>query len=228
VHEVAGEPLAHAKLLRKPNVRRSVVDEAMFAELLANTDPHFQPVMLFAYDTGMRKREVLDLKWSLVDLKAGVVRLAPQDTKGGESRTVYLTSRVRAALAELPRALHDGYVFMNPSTWTAWADVRTLFLRACRRAGIEGLWFHDLRRSFVTNARRRGIAESVVMKMSGHRTRAVFDRYNIVSEADLAEAIVRLEAGQTVVRQDSVKVQNERYKSEKPSQLCAEKASVSS
>jgi integrase len=112
-------------------------------------------------------------------LEAGVVRLAPQDTKGGESRIVYLTGRVRAAFRELPRGLHDGNVFLNPQTGKPWRDVRTLFGGAFRRAGIEGLWFHDLRRSFVTNARRRGIPESVVMRMSGHRTRAVFDRYNI-------------------------------------------------
>jgi integrase len=47
-------------------------------------------------------------------------------------------------------------------------------------AGLRGLWFHDLRRSFITRARRVGVPESVVMKMSGHRTRAVFERYNVV------------------------------------------------
>jgi len=53
----------------------------------------------------------------------------------------------------------------------------------------------DLRRSFVTNARRRGVPESVVMRMSGHRTRAVFERYNIVEEDDLRDAVKRIEAG---------------------------------
>ncbi len=56
------------------------------------------------------------------------------------------------------------------------------------------MWFHDLRRGFVTRARRLGVPESVVMRMSGHRTRAVFDRYNIVSEGDLRDAVARIEA----------------------------------
>ena len=58
---------------------------------------------------------------------------------------------------------------------------------------LEGLWFHDLRRSFVSRARKLGISESVVMRMSGHRTRAVFDRYKIVDEKDLREAVRVLE-----------------------------------
>jgi integrase len=75
------------------------------------------------------------------------------------------------------------------------AGAATFFDRACKKAGLQGLWFHDLRRSSVTNARRRGVPESVVMKMSGHKTRAVFDRYNIIDEEDLRAAVKRIEAG---------------------------------
>jgi len=69
--------------------------------------------------------------------------------------------------------------------------------------GLVGIWFHDLRCSFVTNARRLGVPESVVMKISGDRTRSVFDRYNIVEEDDLREAVKRIEAGRAICAPDS-------------------------
>ena len=71
---------------------------------------------------------------------------------------------------------------------------RKLLKRACGKLGLDHVWFHDLRRSFVTNSRRRGVQESVVMRMSGHRTRNVFDRYNIVEDVDVRNAVHVIEA----------------------------------
>ncbi len=86
---------------------------------------------------------------------------------------------------------------MNPETGTRREDARKLFVRARRKAGLMHVWFHDLRRSFVSNSRRRGIPESVVMRMSGHRTRNVFDRYNLVEDEDVRNAVKAIEAGTT-------------------------------
>jgi len=102
---------------------------------------------------------------------------------------------LREALEAQPRHIKSDCVFTNPETEEAWKDIRKVFRRACKAVKLTGVWFHDLRRSFVTNARRRGVPESVVMRMSGHRSRAVFDRYNIVEEDDLREAVKRIEAG---------------------------------
>ena len=188
-------PVAAVKLLRKPNVRRSVLDDAAFEKLLAASEAHLKPIILVAYDTGMRLREVLGLRWSQVNLKLGFIKLSAEDTKTEEPRTVFLTSRVLEALEAQPRHIKGDWVFTNPETEEAWKDVRKVFRRACKTAKLNGVWFHDLRRSFVTNARRRGVPESVVMRMSGHRTRAVFERYNIVEEDDLRDAVKRIEAG---------------------------------
>ena len=66
-----------------------------------------------------------------------------------------------------------------------------MWRRACEGATLEGVWFHDLRRSFITIARRKGIPQSVVRRFSGHKTDAVFERYNM--EEDLRAAAKRLE-----------------------------------
>jgi integrase len=139
--------------------------------------------------------EVLNLPWSQLDRKAGAVRLAAEDTKTDMPRAVYLTKRVREALALLPRHLESEFVFVNPETGTRWSELRPMFHKARKAIGREDLWFHDLRRSFVTNARRRLVPESVVMRMSRHRTRAVFDRYNIVEDGDVRAAVQVIEAG---------------------------------
>jgi hypothetical protein len=73
---------------------------------------------------------------------------------------------------------------------------RKVWDRVCTSAGVPGLLFHDLRRSGVRNLRRLGVQESVAMRISGHKTRAVFERYNIVDGADLAEAASKLDAKQ--------------------------------
>lgn len=187
-------PIQGVRLLRKPNVRKVVLSRVEFQHLLDAAEPEFKPILIVAYDQGLRKNEVLNLRWSQVDLKEGTIRLAPQDTKGEEHRVVYLTKRVLEAIKASPRYLHCDYVFVNPQTQTRWKEVRSMFQRACASAGLHGIWFHDQRRSFVTNARRRGIPESVVMKMSGHKTRSVFDRYNVIEEDDLKRAAKLLES----------------------------------
>ena len=143
----------------------------------------------------MREGKILNLRWGQLDLKAGAVRLGAEDTKTNKARTVYLTRRVQETLRALPRQLHSEYVFVSQRTGTKWSELRRKFNAAREAIGRPDVWFHDLRRSFVTNSRRRGVPESVVMRMSGHRTRNVFDRYNIVEDEDVRNAVKVIEAG---------------------------------
>ena len=135
------------------------------------------------------------LQWEQVDLEASSIQLAPEDTKTDEPRLIVLTSRAKEALRTLPsRFKKTGFVFVNPKAKTRRVEIKKQFRRAVAAAELQGLWFHDLRRSFVTRARRVGVPESVVMRMSGHRTRAVFERYNVVDTQDLRAAVRALES----------------------------------
>ena len=109
-----GRPVARVKLLRVPNTRRVVLDEEAFQRFASATEPWLRPILLVAFDSGMRKSEVLNLRWSQLDLEAGAVRLEAEDTKTDEPRVVYLTERVLEVLAGLRR--RGELAFPNPAT----------------------------------------------------------------------------------------------------------------
>jgi integrase len=86
----------------------------------------------------------------------------------------------------------DSFVFTR-SNGQPVRDFRGTWAKACETAGVPGLLFHDLRRTAARNLRKAGVAEGVIMKIGGWRTRSVFERYAIVSQADIIEALGRLE-----------------------------------
>ncbi|MFO0585631.1 MAG: site-specific integrase [Anaeromyxobacter sp.] len=196
-------PIAGVPLLNEPNTRDMALRESMLERILKAAPPAFAPVIEFDYETGLRKTEVRFLRWEQLDLAAGCIRLSAKETKTNQARVVYLTSRAKEILQQVPRHLHSPYVFLNPDTGRPWSELNKMLKRSVARAGLKGIWFHDLRRSFVTNARRRGVPESVVMKLTGHRTRSVFDRYNIIDEGDLKAAVEQIDRARREERHPS-------------------------
>jgi integrase len=190
---LAVNPLASVEYEPEDNVRQVVVKEELLGQVLAACRGWLRPFVLLAIDSGMRRTEIVKLRWSQVDEKAGLIDLAAVDTKTRQPRTTILSDRARAAIAELPRA--ETWVFTNPRTGKHYdpAAVTQCFRKAMVDAGITAadgreIWLHDCRRTFVTQSRRSGIAETVVMKMTGHRTPSVFERYNIRDRGDLLRA----------------------------------------
>jgi len=139
--------------------------------------------------------------WAQVDFAGGFVRLEPGTTKNNERRAFPLIPELRALLerrqaitrrCERVQARIIAHVFHRYGKPIK--SLRRAWMTACRDAGRPGLLLHDLRRSAVRNLERAGISRSVAMKLTGHKTEAVYRRYAIVAESDLREAGTKLTA----------------------------------
>jgi integrase len=190
--------LAGVRALDENNVRRVVPDEATFQTVYKLAGPELKPVLVLLWDSGMRTGEAVALTWSAVNLRAGTISLRAEDTKTRSPRTIVLTERAKKELKTLKGDTVqnlDGRVFsLNV------LQVRHQWTRIRKKAGCPGLWLHDLRRGFATRARRAGIPESVVMRMTGHKTRQVFARYNIVDDSDVRAGVLKLDRADKVER----------------------------
>lgn len=179
--------------LREAAPRSGFVVDSQYRTLMAQPSEHWLAAFTaVAYKFGMRKEELLSLRVFQVDLEARMIRLAGGTTKNDESRTAPMTSAIHKFLKECIRGKTAGdYVFTRSGKRVI--DFRGTWRALTEAAGLPGLLVHDLRRSAVRNMIRRGIPEKVAMAISGHKTREVFDRYNIVSETDILEAGRKLE-----------------------------------
>lgn len=189
----------HIPMLKESNVRSGFFELDQFLAVRKNLSDDLRPVVSCAYLTGWRiYSEVLPLKWPQVDFQAGLVRLEPGTTKNDEARVFPLTDELRAVLEEQKAKADD---LKKQGTICPWVfhrngkpikEFRRSWKSACKAAGVAGRILHDFRRSAVRNLVRAGIPEGVAMKMTGHKTRSVFERYNIVSEGDLFDAARKL------------------------------------
>ncbi|MEC4671981.1 MAG: tyrosine-type recombinase/integrase [Nitrospirota bacterium] len=174
------------------NERDRVLRPEEWERLYAAAADHLKPILLVAYQLGMRQREILDLTWDRVDLQRGFIKLRGSDTKAKEGRVVPLTPAVWESWQELSRVrqIHCPFVFQYEGH--SLQRVKRGFRNACRRAGIEGFRFHDLRHCAATNLRRAGVDTVTAMKIIGHKSEKMYCRYNSVSEADLTKAASKI------------------------------------
>jgi integrase len=182
----------HFPMLKEAQPRRGFLEHAEYQKLRQELPEHLRPVLAAGYYTGMRRGEILRLRWSNVDLSSAEIRLDSGTTKNDEPRTIPLAGELLEMLRiERERGAESEYVFTRASGKIG--SFRKAWKSATNRAGLPGLLFHDLRRTGVRNLVRAGVPERVAMAISGHKTRAIFERYNIVSGRDLRDAAAKLE-----------------------------------
>jgi integrase len=184
------------RLLREDNVRKGFLGEADYRKLRDALPEELRPLLVVAYYTGARSSELKGLRWEQADLVAKRITLHPGETKNKDGRSLPIYGEMLAWL-QMAKAARDEsfptcrWVFHRKGSQIK--SIQATWRKVTEACGLEGLLFHDLRRTAVRNMVRAGIPEKVAMQITGHKTRAIFDRYNIVSDRDLSEAAAKME-----------------------------------
>jgi integrase len=185
-------------LKRNANARDRILSQDEFENLSAKLHMPTTAIVATGYYAGMRESEILNLIRPKVDFKKRIINLDAADTKDGEPREVPMCDKLYTILKNIPIAVHDNHLFLYKGKPIK--DIRTGLKRACRDANIKygrfvkgGFVFHDLRHTFNTNMRKAGVSESVIMAITGHSSREMFDRYNTIDEDDIRKAVNQMQ-----------------------------------
>lgn len=193
-HEYIESVPAFPRQLKKPEPRQGFLEHADYLAISAELPDWGQDIFGFAYETGWRRNEVLGLTWDEVDWDAMIIRLGAERTKNSHRRIRPITSDIEPVMLRrrasrvvgLPWVFHKAGKKIGPTRW------RNAFVKAREKAGRPNVLLHDCRRTTVRNLVRSGVvSDKEAMELTGHRTRSIFDRYDITSEADIIDAAER-------------------------------------
>jgi integrase len=181
-------PDIEALLLEENNVREGFLEHEQYVRLRGELPDHQKLILVIGYHFGMRRGEILNLRWDQVDWDGNVIRLEKRQTKGKKARVAPLYGELRAWLEMARDARDPACAFIVSWKGHGIREVKTAWQKARVRAGVPELLIHDLRRTAARNMIRAGVPERQVLDIVGWKTRAMLDRYNIVDERDVHTA----------------------------------------
>lgn len=189
VEEEVLKRIRKVKLLKENNRRLRYLTEEEIQRLLNACDKHLYPIVFTALNTGMRKDEILSLKWNNIDLKNGYIHI--EKTKNAERRDIPMNSELLNLFRRLftERKLSSDYVFVNPDTNTRYMDIKRSFNHACKKAKIEDFHFHDLRHTFASHLVMKGVDLTTVKELLGHKSLTMTLRYSHLAPEHKTKAV---------------------------------------
>jgi integrase len=176
-------PVKGVKFAKENNKRDRILSEVEFDQLLNKSPDYLKPILITVYHTGMRKGEILNLTWENVDLKGGFLRLKSENTKEDAAKVIPLNNELTELFKNIIKCVHHNHVFTRNNKPIR--NIREIFTKACKEAGVKDFTFHDFRHTYITRKRREGHDPIKIMKATGHKTVAMFLRYNTVTEEEL-------------------------------------------
>lgn len=175
------------KLLEENNRRLRFLSQPECQALIDNCNGNTKAIVIMALNTGMRKGEILSIKWEQVDLRHGFIFLGI--TKNGERREIPINDTLRSVIKSLPTRLNVPYLFYDAVTGNSFNDIKRSFSTAMRRAGISDFHFHDLRHTFASHLVMAGVDITTVSKLLGHKSLTMTLRYSHLAPAHMAKAL---------------------------------------
>jgi integrase len=185
----------HFPMPKDSKPRTGFVLPDVFHKLLESLPKNLRPLLTFIYYTGCRKGAALKITWNMVNKDCREIELPGSITKTGEPLTLPLVGEGLDEVSKMLRKMFraDGPVFDATNLRVAWNKTcHKLGLGVYEKRLYTGLTIHDLRRSAARNLIRAGVSRGVAMTITGHKTEAVFERYNITDTNDMKEALVKV------------------------------------
>ncbi len=192
-------PVKEVKMFKEPKGRERILSEEEEGRLLeavrsTTKSRHLEPIIITALNTGMRRGEILNLKWGNVDFKAGVIIV--EGTKNGEIRRIPMNKKLTDILGNAKKLSNSEYVFSENGK--PYGDVKTGWWNALKRAKIEGLTFHSLRHTFGTRLGMAGVDIRTIQELMGHKEIKMTMRYSHPTPEHKRRAVEVLERVTTI------------------------------
>ncbi len=166
-------PVKEVQLFQEPQIEMRILTREEIERLVSCASPSLKPILIVALNTGMRKGEILHLRWSDIDFDNKFLFL--KQTKSNRPRKIPMSGLITDTLQAVRRSCE--FVFANPKTKRPLSDLQGCFKAACRKAGISDLRFHDLRHTAATYMVIGGIDLVTVKEILGHATIQMTMRY---------------------------------------------------
>jgi len=172
----------------KDSLKERILTQEEEDRLLQAASERLRAILVVALHTGMRRREILDLNWEQIDFEDRLIKI--HKAKSGKPRKVDINSILFDELLKLKAEKRNNpYVFCNTDTSKPLVTVRRSFENACRRAGIVGLRFHDLRHTFASRLIELGVDIIKVKELLGHSTVKITERYTHPGREEKRKAV---------------------------------------
>ncbi len=163
--ELTENPVSKTEKLKEDNIAIRYLTAEEELRLFKSVDsfaPYLKPIIIMALQTGMRRGEILNLKWS--NIKDNYIELL--ETKSGKKRNIPISEKLKTVLESIPN--DNEYIFYNPKTNEPYTDIKKSWHKVIDEAKIKNFRFHDLRHTVATRMVEKGIDLLVVMDILGH------------------------------------------------------------